>query len=708
MSRILFRAATLDAASPDIATGLVRLSFSSELPVKRRDNRGLYYEVLSHAPGDCNLSILNRNGLLLQDHDEEKEIGEVVKNSALIDADKKARATVKVTDEKWLARVKENAAGIPVSVGYALLSVIKETRAADGISTREYSWKPYEISLLTVEPADPTVGPGRAKRQCATCDGDGDCEDCDGTGMTDPDGDEDDEENRCRSCDGKGKCGDCNGNGYFSSARSKKVDLGKLTEKQKLDLRKNIMDKTGTITIAESETLATAARDKARTETLESRNKRTKDIIAIGDLLVKDHGMKLTADGNPMSEHVRGMVTQALVTEEAVETFQTRVMTDVLGAKPAKPVLLEDCTDDPHRYSMIRGIQTAFTARERGAAGMPNGLEGEVHAEILNRSKASGGLGFPGAGFQVPANARISPTGLSRHQYRELLKTRDMQATLFGAGGAAVPTILMPPIIEILRNMMALSNVGMRTLGGLSGNVVIPRQEAAATAYSVSEIAALTASQQVLGQISLTPKRVGATENYSKQLVFQSSPDIEAFIRDDLFKVIALRWDYLGLNGQGAASEPLGILNTPGIGSVTFSATPTYIKLIAFRTAIRALNVTDPLNWLSTPNVEGTLSGVAEALTGATTVGGSQNAIWKPDNRVVGMPALATNQVPNNLMLLGAFNQFIQALWGGLDVVVDIYTLAPNAEVKLTINTWGDYACRHPQAFCLSSDSGNQ
>jgi HK97 family phage major capsid protein len=289
--------------------------------------------------------------------------------------------------------------------------------------------------------------------------------------------------------------------------------------------------------------------------------------------------------------------------------------------------------------------------------------------------------------------------------------TRDMQATVFPSGGAFVPTQLVVPVIEILRNRMILDTVGKRTMAGLQGNIVIPRQEAAATAYAVSEIGALTDTAQILGQIALSPRRVGATQTYSKQFVMQSSPDAEAFMRDDLFKVIALAWDRLGINGQGAASEPLGILNTPGIASIVFGATPTYIKIVAMETAIRAANVTDELAYLSTPTVKGALKTVAEALTGATTIGGSQNALWKgkgPDGEMNGYPAHDTNQIPGNQVLLGAFSQLIHAIWGGLDVVVDVFTKAKQGETVLTINTYGDFALRHPQAFCASADAGNQ
>ena len=94
MSKSLFRQAVLEADAT-----AVKLSFASELPVLRRDKRGKYWEVLSHAPGDANLGLLNRSGIVLQDHDETREIGDVVKNSAKVDSDKKTRAQITLFDD---------------------------------------------------------------------------------------------------------------------------------------------------------------------------------------------------------------------------------------------------------------------------------------------------------------------------------------------------------------------------------------------------------------------------------------------------------------------------------------------------------------------------------------------------------------------------------------------------------------------------------
>jgi hypothetical protein len=75
---------------------------------------------------------------------------------------------------------------------------------------------------------------------------------------------------------------------------------------------------------------------------------------------------------------------------------------------------------------------------------------------------------------------------------------------------------------------------------------------------------------------------------------------------------------------------------------------------------------------------------------------------------VNGQPAWDTNQIPNNQMIYGVWDQLIHAMWGGIDVVVDVFTKAKNAETVITINTWGDFAVRHPQAFTVSADAANQ
>ena len=219
----------------------------------------------------------------------------------------------------------------------------------------------------------------------------------------------------------------------------------------------------------------------------------------------------------------------------------------------------------------------------------------------------------------------------------------------------------------------------------------------------------------MLDQIAASPKRVGCTGTYSKQLVLQSSIDIEGFMRDDFLKVLGVMWDRLILNGQGAASEPLGILNTPGVGSVTFGAAASWASLVAFETAVTSLSAdVGPGGFVTSPAARGKLKTAAKLLVGATTV--AAFPLWEDGDddaepwvgRVAGYPAVSTNQMPGNQMLFGVFSEVLHLLWGGLDVVVDPFTLAKNAEVAITVNSWGDVVLRHPQCFTVSSDSAAQ
>jgi HK97 family phage major capsid protein len=400
------------------------------------------------------------------------------------------------------------------------------------------------------------------------------------------------------------------------------------------------------------------------------------------------------------ADQIENLHRTALLEKWGLEQFK-RSLFELHYTKPAEIVTAASLgvpAGDLRSFSLTRAIKNCI----KNDCRVPrDGLERELHDELTRRN-----LGVEGQGFFCPLDAPVH-IGDNRRM------TRDMQATVFAQGGAFVPTLLVVPVIEILRNLVICDKLGARTMAGLTGNVVIPRQEAAATAYSVPEIGALTASGQILGQIAMTPHRVGATQNYSKQFVMQSTPDAEAFLRDDLFKVIALQHDRLLLNGQGSADEPLGVMNQLGVNSMLWNGPASYTNAVLMETLARTLNVVGPGAYVSTPAVKGRMKVIPAALIGATLISGEQNSLWKPsknenESEMNGQPAWDTNQIPNNQVIWGVWDQLIHGIWGGLDVVVDIFTKAVQAEVAVTINTWMDAAVRHPQAFTVSADAGNQ
>ena len=71
-----------------------------------------------------------------------------------------------------------------------------------------------------------------------------------------------------------------------------------------------------------------------------------------------------------------------------------------------------------------------------------------------------------------------------------------------------------------------MMQAGVTTLTGLEGNIAIPRQTSASTAYWVGEGASPTESQQAFDQVNLTPKTVGAFVDYTRKTLLQSSIDV--------------------------------------------------------------------------------------------------------------------------------------------------------------------------------------
>jgi HK97 family phage major capsid protein len=339
---------------------------------------------------------------------------------------------------------------------------------------------------------------------------------------------------------------------------------------------------------------------------------------------------------------------------------------------------------DVESYSMVRALH-------RLANKLPvDGLEKEVSDEVCKRTKRDTG------GFMVPwdiTSARIPGRG-----------QRTLNVNSQTAGGLLVGTET-GSMIELLRNKTVVAGMGATSLSGLQGNLALPRQTGGATAYWLDETSAPTASDQAFGQLALVPKRLAALTKYTKQLLAQASIDVEGFVRNDITTVLAIAKDKAAIQGAGAAGEPVGILNTTGVNSVTFGAAPTWAKIVDFEKETDIDNALEgTIGYLSTPTTRAKWK---------TTVKASSTAVFLLEgNMVNGYKFASTNQFPTsgtlNQVIFGNWADLILADWDGIDVVVDPYSLADTNTVRIIITIMTDVGVRHAVSFCISSDSGAQ
>lgn len=302
-----------------------------------------------------------------------------------------------------------------------------------------------------------------------------------------------------------------------------------------------------------------------------------------------------------------------------------------------------------------------------------------------------------GREMRQDAGTLMTPAGM-RSMGRYAM--RDLTAASGSGGGFLVGTENMS-FIEILRNRSVAYRMGARRMAGLVGNVTIPRQTAAATAvWLANEASQATESQQTLGQLSLTPKTVGAYTEISRALMLQSSPDAEAMVTSDLGSVCSLAVDVGALRGSGASGEPTGIVNTAGIGSVTGTSLAA-AGIIEFQTDVATGNVMPASpGYVTTPAVAGALMVKPELPTTGTT------RLWKGnvwDGSLFDMPAMSTNQMSAATMLFGDWNQVVIGEWGVLQIEVNPYANFQAGIIGVRAMVSIDVGLRYAAAFSLAS-----
>ena len=276
---------------------------------------------------------------------------------------------------------------------------------------------------------------------------------------------------------------------------------------------------------------------------------------------------------------------------------------------------------------------------------------------------------------------------------------RDLVVGTASAGGNTVATdLLSGSFIELLRNRLALAQAGVTMLTGLQGNVAIPRQSSASTAYWVGENVAPTESQQAIDQVNMTPKTVGAYVDYSRRLLLQSSIDVEAMIRNDLTRVIALEVDRAGIYGAGSSNQPLGLINVTGVNAKSLTSYGTFAELIDMETAVATANAdAGSLRYIVNAAARGALKGTAKSASAVAA-----GFIYENDE-INGYPAIVSNQLLSNDALFGDFSMMIMGMWSGLDLTVDPYAGSTAGTVRIIALQDVDFAVKQPGAFTYAT-----
>jgi HK97 family phage major capsid protein/HK97 family phage prohead protease len=274
-------------------------------------------------------------------------------------------------------------------------------------------------------------------------------------------------------------------------------------------------------------------------------------------------------------------------------------------------------------------------------------------------------------------------------------------ATTPGSKGGYLVNVENMGFIDILRNRSVVRAMGARVISGLEGNVVFPRQTGKATVtWQGGEHTSVSATDQALGQLSMTPKTAIVVTDISEQLMRQSSPSAEQFVMADLAAVVAIDGvDAAAINGTGGA-QPLGLKNTTGISSSQDAASVTYAKVLAFPVAAGGNNAIR-----GNPGFVTNIAG-ASVLMQKSRFSNTDTPLWEGnllDGSLVGFRAMSSEQIGSGELIFGSWDELVIGEWGVLELATDTGgTRFNSATVGIRAMWMVDVMLRYPQAFVSS------
>ena len=373
----------------------------------------------------------------------------------------------------------------------------------------------------------------------------------------------------------------------------------------------------------------------------------------------------------------RDLADKAIQDGNSVEEFRGILLDNISNDKPLETAEIGMTKKEVRKFSIMKAINALANPSDRKA-------QRDAEFEFECSEQAAKHYGRTAQGIMLP------PEVLSNWNTRDLNASDD--AGLIGQDFRA------GSFIDALRNASSVMPLATN-LNGLSGDVKIPKKTTASTAQFISsEGGASGESEMVIGSVTMSPKTLGVHTDVTRQLMIQSSLDVENLIRDDLAKGMASAIDNGALEGSGSSGNPTGITNTSGINTVSLSsaAAPTFAEMVSIETAVAVDNaLLGDLAYIIHPTNYGTLK---------TTAKDSGSGLFVAENNQVnGYPVVVSAQLSANNYVFGNFNDLLIGFFGGLDITVDPFTNSTSGTVRIVALQSVDIAVRHAVSFCNAS-----
>ena len=291
------------------------------------------------------------------------------------------------------------------------------------------------------------------------------------------------------------------------------------------------------------------------------------------------------------------------------------------------------------------------------------------------------------AGKSEMRNAGLSVNGQLQ------IPSESRAAVTVTAEGEDVVVTDFANILEPLRTKNVLVESGAHILTGLVGDLQIPAMGAENVNWE-GETDPAQDGASTFTNVKLTPHRLSAYIDISKQFLVQDSLGAEALIRRDLVAAIQSKLEATIFSADAAdGSKPAGIFNGVSPTKVT-----DFKGLCTLESDVEDANFYAPSKYIVSPKAKAAMRAMAKSTK-------STQLVLEGDN-IDGVPVLSTGHIAKDTFAYGDWSQLYVGQWGAIDLTVDPYTKAADGQVRLVVNCFFDFKLVRDKAVVYGTTAG--
>ena len=342
---------------------------------------------------------------------------------------------------------------------------------------------------------------------------------------------------------------------------------------------------------------------------------------------------------------------------------------------------------------------------------------------LLNVIRALAKDGSPDVGFEREISDQIAKAQHKEARgfyipeavlVRAITGKTNVTGEIVGNGAATVETsLLASQYIDELVATTVLGAAGVQTVGGLVGDISIPKGTAV-TAGWIAEKDNAPTKTPTFSQVPGTPHTAAANAILSRRLVIQSSLAVQNLVARLILEAIGRAVEAAAFDGTGTNNQPTGLSATTGVGAVTMAKdAPTKANLVDFWEKVYTANAAGAnMKYIGSPAVKALLCKTLDITTvsngkagdSAAIVGGvGAGYLCSKDAKVEGFDFLMSALCNAKKLYFGNWAEILMCFWSGVDMTVDPYTYSAKGAWQVTAFQDCDVIVRHPAAFAIGT-----